>query len=111
MSEMKPEYGKVDPANLQAGPDHPVSAVVGQAFAVQIPNAKDDPGASWINGFDSQYLTLLRAGYQPNFDGTSFTWAEFLPKVAGTTVIEGVQQPHLINPLFLHYNFTVTISP
>lgn len=111
MSPMQAEYGKVDPASLQSGPDHPVSAVVGQPFSVHIPNAKDDPGASWINGFDSQYLTLQRAGYQPNYDGTSVTWAEFMPKTVGITIIEGVQQPHLINPLFIQYNFTVAISP
>ncbi|MCB1056280.1 MAG: hypothetical protein KDD11_12335 [Acidobacteria bacterium] len=110
MSNEKPTFGNVGSAAVQVGPDHPINAVVGQPFWAFIPNEKNDPGASWFNGYDPTFLTLMRCGYQPNYDGTSSTWAEFVAKKTGTTVIEGVLQPHLINPLYMQYNFTVTIT-
>ena len=105
-------YGEVDPEAVQQGSGQQVQAKVGVVFTVVLENAKltDDPGVSWFNSYDQAFLTLVRSGWDVTYDGSNVTWAQFLPKQVGTTVIQGVVQPHLINPLYVQHDFTVTIS-
>jgi|GEM_PF-3802223 len=71
--------------------------------------AQQAPGPVWLSAYDPQYLTVLMAGYFNNFEGQQSFWVEFNPIKVGQTHVEFVQQPRLINPLFIGHPYTIKI--
>ena len=90
---------------------HKMEVKLGASFIIRIENQVGDPGASWVHQFDKKQLEMISSGWQPQGDGSSFTWIKFKAKKTGKTLIEAVWQPQLINPLFTSIIYEIRIKP
>jgi hypothetical protein len=81
-------------------------------FFIDLPlaPAKDAPGPVWLDQYDLTYLQVVQSGYSNDFQGNQYFWVQFNPIQAGQTQVGFVQQPRLINPLFISLPYTITIT-
>ncbi len=94
----------------QQAPGIPIDATVGVPLTITLPRDSQDPGAIWLDTYDASFLKVERTGYQPNYAGGATFWVTFMPLKAGQTQVLIVDQPHLINPLFISREYQVSIS-
>lgn len=96
----------------QAAPNEPINAVVGKSFEIKLhflpPN--EHPGPTWLAQYDDNYLTVQESGVYFDQQGDRFFWVTFVPTKAGNTQVLLVQQPHLINPLFISHYYDIQIA-
>jgi hypothetical protein len=81
-------------------------------FYIDLPlgPAQEAPGPAWLDQYDPAYLQVVQSGYFNDFQGNQSFWVQFNPIQAGQTQAQFVQQPRLINPLFISLPYTITIS-
>lgn len=87
-----------------------INATVGKPFYIDLQRFDPKPGSAWLDQYDSQALTVNAAGFYAEYEGAGRLWWEFTANVAGTSQVVIVDQPHLINPLFIQRVYTVNAS-
>jgi len=97
---------------VQTAAGAPLNEKLNVPFFIDLPlvPAKEAPGPVWLDQYDPAYLQVVQAGYSNDFQGNQFFWVQFNPIQAGQTQAQFVQQPRLINPLFINRPYTITIS-
>jgi len=105
---------KIEPAEMkekQTAAQQELTERLNVPFIIELSilPAQQAPGPVWLSDYDPQYLRVQMAGYFNNFEGQQSFWVEFKPIKAGQTHVEFVQQPRLINPLFIGHPYTIKI--
>jgi len=87
-----------------------INAKVGERFYIDLQRYDPKPGSAWLDQYDPSALTLNAAGFVAQYEGAGILWWEFTALTVGTTQVTIVDQPHLINPLFINRIYTVNVS-
>jgi hypothetical protein len=106
---------KVDPSEMkekQTASEQELNEKLNTPFIIELSilPAKEAPGPVWLDQYDPEYLQVMKSGYFNDYEGNQSFWVEFNPIKAGQTQVGFVQQPRLINPLYINYPYTVNIS-
>ena len=87
-----------------------IQARLGQPFFIDLQRSGHKAGAAWLDVFDHSILSCDSSGFAGQYQGDGVLWWQFTPCRSGTTTIDIVDQPNLINPLFVTRVYTVQVS-
>lgn len=87
-----------------------INVKVGVPFFIDLQRFDPKPGSAWLQQFDSKALLFNSSGFVAQYEAAGYLWWEFTAKAAGKSEVQIVDQPHLINPLFIDRIYTIVAT-